>query len=88
MIRPWARRDYANVTFGMRTAASTAAGIQSRGMLTAPIRSVCSVVICTSSSTKPRSRSRSTSATSATFDASVTRWNIDSPANNPPTATP
>ena len=29
-----------------------------------------------------------TSPTSATFDASRTRWNIDSPANSPPIATP
>ena len=27
-------------------------------------------------------------ATSATLEASVTRWNIDSPANNPPIAMP
>ena len=27
-------------------------------------------------------------ATRATFDASVRRWNIDSPAKNPPMATP
>ena len=33
-------------------------------------------------------RIRSTSATSATLDASVARWNIDSPANSPPMATP
>ena len=36
----------------------------------------------------PSARSRSTSATRATFDASVRRWNIDSPANSPPMATP
>ena len=34
------------------------------------------------------SRRRSTSATSATFEASVSRWNIDSPANSPPIETP
>jgi len=48
----------------------------------------CEVVICTSKRTNPRSRSRSTRATRATLDASVTRWNIDSPAKSPPTATP
>ena len=37
---------------------------------------------------RPASRSRSTRPTSATFDASVRRWNIDSPANSPPMATP
>ena len=31
---------------------------------------------------------RSTSATTATFDASVTRWNFDSAANRPPMLTP
>ena len=36
----------------------------------------------------PSARSRSTSATSATFEASRPRWNIDSPANSPPIATP
>ena len=34
------------------------------------------------------SRSQSTRATSATFEASVAVWNIDSPANSPPTRTP
>ena len=33
-------------------------------------------------------RSRSTRATSATLDASVARWNIDSPAKRPPMRTP
>ena len=35
-----------------------------------------------------RRASRSTSPTRATFDASVSRWNIDSPANRPPIETP
>ena len=44
----------------------------------------CGVVHCTSNSAAPSSRSSSTVAQHATFDASVTRWNIDSPANSPP----
>ena len=45
---------------------------------------------CTSSSrwSAYSSRSRSTRPTSATFDASRSTWNIDSPANSPPIATP
>ena len=38
--------------------------------------------------TPPVSRSHPTSATNATFDASVAVWNIDSPANSPPMRTP
>ena len=52
------------------------------------------VTHCTSSSRvrrRPAARSRSTSATSATLEASRPmsgRWNIDSPANRPPRLTP
>ena len=48
----------------------------------------CGVVHCTSNSRAPSRRSSSTVAQHATFDASVTRWNIDSPANKPPIRTP
>ena len=48
----------------------------------------CGVVHWMSSSLKPRSRSRSTSATSATFEASVAVWNMLSPKNTPRSATP
>ena len=55
---------------------------------TAPSVRRCGVVHCTSNSRAPSSRSSSTVAQHATFDASVTRWNIDSPANSPPIAQP
>ncbi len=52
-------------------------------------RARCGVVHWTSSRRSPPApRSRSTSATSATFDASVRTWNFDSAANRPPTSTP
>ena len=46
----------------------------------------CGVTHCTSSTRRSAcsSRSRSTSPISATFEASRSRWNIDSPANTPP----
>ena len=45
---------------------------------------------CTSTSRRgsPSACTRSTSPTRATFEASRTAWNIDSPANRPPTETP
>ncbi len=46
------------------------------------------VVHCTSSSSASRSRSQSSSAISATFDASVSTWNIDSPAKSRSIPTP
>ena len=72
-----------------RPSASAASGRYSaRVTSTAPSERRCGVVHCTSNSAAPSSRSSSTVAQHATFDASVTRWNIDSPAKNPPIRTP
>ena len=66
-----------------------AAGTPCRGISTAPSDARWSVLHCTSSRRlPPHPRSVSTSDTSATFDASRSRWNIDSPANRPPISTP
>ena len=57
---------------------------------TAPSETRWGVAHCTSSS-RPAgagSATAATRATRATLDASVWRWNIDSPANRPPMATP
>ena len=55
---------------------------------TAPSERRWGVVHCTSKSVAPSSFKSSTVAQHATFDASVTRWNIDSPAKNRPMRTP
>ena len=49
---------------------------------------MCSVSCWVSSSTTPPSRIRSTRSTSAALDASLSRWNIDSPLNTRPVSTP
>ena len=56
----------------------------------APRVARCGVVHWTSSSRRgtPSPVSSRTSSTRATLDASVRRWNIDSPANRPPMPTP
>ena len=66
----------------------SAGGTRRAATSTAPSERRCGVVHCTSNSSAPSSRSSSTVAQHATFDASVTRWNIDSPANRPPMRTP
>ena len=63
-------------------------GSRPRGISTAPRVARCGVHHCTSRSTPPAAGSASTRASSATFDASRSRWNIDSPAKSPPIATP
>ena len=55
---------------------------------TAPILAVWSVRIWTSKRTKPLVRRWSTRPARATLEASVSRWNMDSPAKRPPMATP
>ena len=61
-----------------------------RAVSTTPSEARCGVRHCTSRSRGRRTRRAGspTSPTSATLDASVSRWNIDSPANSPPIATP
>ncbi len=71
-----------------RRPSATSSRYRPRGTSTAPSDARCGVVHCTSSRVPPPSRMRSTSATTATFDASVTRWNFDSAANRPPMLTP
>ena len=60
----------------------------SRGTSTAPRLARCSVFHWQSMSVSGWSSSRPTSPTRAALEASVTRWNIDSPAKRPPMATP
>ena len=69
------------VTDGIERAAA-------RGMLRAPKLSRWRVGIWQSINAKPHSRSRSTSVTKPTLDASVARLNIDSPKNSSPIAMP
>ena len=75
---------------GSGRARSSSPRYAGRGTATAPRVARCGVTHCTSSSrpSTPSAVISETSATSATFDASRTRWNIDSPANSPPIPTP
>ena len=75
-----------------RASTSSAAARRRRyssfGISRAPNCARCAVRNWLSSSVKPPSRSRATSATSATFDASRARENMLSPKKAPPSATP
>ena len=74
---------------GAPSAAGSRARKSPRATSRAPSVRRCGVVHCTSSTrAPPAAASRSTSAPSATLDASVATWNIDSAANSPPTSTP
>ena len=70
------------------TATARLARYSRLGISTAPSDLRCGVAHCTSRSDAPLALSTATSATIATFEASFARWNIDSPAKNPPIATP
>ena len=61
---------------------------RARDTSTAPSDSRCGVVHCTSNSTTPSVRNSSTVGPQRDLRRVVTRWNIDSPANNPPMRTP
>ena len=70
------------------TASARSSRYLARGTSTAPSDVSAASSTARRAATRRRHAAASTSAASATFPASVTRWNIDSPANSPPIATP